>query len=139
MNETVCERVDRLSKEKGLSRRQLAILAKISPSTLQSAMQRNKNLSLDLLFPISDVLGVDIHELQYGYPLETTELPEEMPNYKLTDFEKCLSEFFPLFLKLNRNGRKVALERIKELCEIPRYQEKNVMISMDEREDENAE
>ena len=65
-SETVCERVDRLTKGKGLSRRQLAIMAKISPSTLQSAMQRNKGLPLDLLIPISEVLNVDYAWLKSG-------------------------------------------------------------------------
>ena len=55
---TVCERVDALRKEKKLSRRKLAIMAGIKPSTFQSALERNGKLSLDIIFPISEVLGV---------------------------------------------------------------------------------
>lgn len=55
---TVCERIDRELKRRNLSRRQLAIMAGIPPSSLQSAMQRNGNLSLDMVFKIADALEI---------------------------------------------------------------------------------
>jgi len=57
---TICERIDSILKEKGMSRRKLAIKAGISPSSFQTAMQRNTSLSLDMILPIADVLGVSV-------------------------------------------------------------------------------
>jgi lambda repressor-like predicted transcriptional regulator len=37
---TVAQKIDNILKSKGMSRRQLAIKAKIAPSSLQSAMER---------------------------------------------------------------------------------------------------
>jgi transcriptional regulator with XRE-family HTH domain len=53
---TVCEKIDTIIKAKGMSRRSLAIQAGIKPSSLQSAMQRNGQLSLDMLIPICKTL-----------------------------------------------------------------------------------
>ena len=63
---TPCERIDQILSEIKMSRRQLALKAGIAPSTLQSAMQRNKGLSLEILFKISEVLGYDVEFLQTG-------------------------------------------------------------------------
>ena len=61
---TVCERIDSIIQERGISRRLLAIGAGISPSTLQSAMQRNKDISLDLLVPIAQFLKLSVGYLK---------------------------------------------------------------------------
>lgn len=60
---TPAERIDSILKERNLSRRQVAIKAKIPPSSFQSAMERNKNLSIDMLQKISDALNVSIFDL----------------------------------------------------------------------------
>ena len=60
---TVCERIDNILKERGMSRRKLAERAGIPPSSLQSALSRNSGLSLDMLHPISKVLEVPIEFL----------------------------------------------------------------------------
>lgn len=66
---TVCERIDNILREKGMSRRKLAIKAGIAPSSLQSAMARNGSLSYDMLIPISNALSIPIYELE-GYKLK---------------------------------------------------------------------
>lgn len=60
---TQCEYLDILIKERNLSRRKLALAAGISPSSFQSAMQRNTTISLDMLFPISDILNVPVETI----------------------------------------------------------------------------
>ena len=46
---TMTEKIDSIIQSKKMSRRQLAIKAGIPPSSLQSAMERGKNLSLEML------------------------------------------------------------------------------------------
>lgn len=58
---TAAQKIDKLLKDKGLSRRQLAIKAEIPPSTLQSALERNKEIPLSMLTSVSDALGVNIY------------------------------------------------------------------------------
>lgn len=60
---TPAERIDLILKERNLSRRQVAIKANIPPSSFQSAMERNKNLSIDMLQKISDALDISIFDL----------------------------------------------------------------------------
>ena len=60
---TVCETIDCLLEKKHMSRRQLAIAAGIPPSTLQSALSRNKEISLDMLEKLAQALNVSIASL----------------------------------------------------------------------------
>lgn len=60
---TTSEKIDAIIKKNGLSRRQVAIKAQIPPSSFQSAMERNKNISIDMLRKIGAALGVDWMEL----------------------------------------------------------------------------
>lgn len=60
---TICERIDAILEERGMSRRKLADMSGIPPSSLQSAIERNTGLSLDMLLPISDALGVSVESL----------------------------------------------------------------------------
>lgn len=56
---TTSEKIDAIIKENGLSRRQVAIKAQVPPSSFQSAMERNKNISIDMLRKIAAALEVD--------------------------------------------------------------------------------
>lgn len=60
---TVTERIDSIIQGRGLSRRQLALAAGIPPSSLQSAMARGKNMTLEMLQAIADALGVQVVDL----------------------------------------------------------------------------
>lgn len=131
---TVCERIDMLLQQKNMSRRQLAIKAGIAPSSLQSAMQRNKGLSLDMLFPVSEVLGVDVEFLSTGefasdpLPKEERERLDELAAQRSEEYQRYLKTavpFTPIWLnwdKLNKSGQLVAIERFMELTQIPKYQ-----------------
>lgn len=55
--------IDAILQQKNMSRRQLAKAASIPPSSLQSAMERGKNISADMLQKIANALQVPIELL----------------------------------------------------------------------------
>ena len=57
------EKIDAIIKAQGLSRRQVAIKANIPPSTFQSAMERKKNMSTDMLQKIAKALDISLSDL----------------------------------------------------------------------------
>lgn len=71
----VADRVDTILQERGLSRRQLAIKAGIPPSSLQSALERGHNITLDMLQKIADALGVTIDSFLDIKPLPSQVVP----------------------------------------------------------------
>lgn len=54
----ISDRIDKLLKERGISRRKLAILAEVPPSSFQSAMERGGNMTTEMLQKIAHALGV---------------------------------------------------------------------------------
>lgn len=60
---TSAEKIDLIIKEKGLSRRKVAMMANIPPSTLQSALERNKNITIEMLEKIAGALNVPCFSL----------------------------------------------------------------------------
>ena len=78
---TVCETIDYLLKKKHMSRRQLAIEAGIPPSTLQSALSRNKEISLDMLEKVAQALNVSVATL----------MPEKLVQ-EVADFSRQMAE-----------------------------------------------
>ena len=115
---TPCERIDSILNERGMSRRKLAIQAGISTSTLQCALARNGNLSLDLLLPISDVLGVSVQYLSGA-----DELPQMTPAELQEQWDSMtVDDKIRIYLDgLNESGKEKVLERLEELAELARY------------------
>lgn len=52
--------IDKLIGELGMSRRQLALKANIPPSTLQSALERDKNMTVEMAEKIAEALHVPV-------------------------------------------------------------------------------
>lgn len=116
---TVCERINTILKERGMSRRKLAERAGIPPSSLQSALSRNTGLSLDMLLPISDVLGVSPEFLSGIEEIPSPTKEEAQAIYD--NFE--LDEKIRMAIGgLNNLGLQKVLDRIDELLEVPKYQ-----------------
>lgn len=67
---TTTERIDGILNACGMSRRQLAIEANIPPSSLQSAMARGRNMTIEMLLAIAGTLKVSA-----DYLLGTTDDP----------------------------------------------------------------
>lgn len=81
----IFDRIDAWLAENNVSRRKLAIMAGLPPSSLQSALTRRKKLSYDTLDALSRAMGVTADSLLYG----TTEtdiafeaLEAELSEYK---------------------------------------------------------
>ena len=154
-----------------MSRRQLAIRAGIPPSSFQSAMDRGKNLTVDMLQAVSSALDLPINyffsedeAIQLATDvLESTihliavlsvvrdnentpdtikqliisQLPDDniellkrqlfslAVQAKENSFSDLYADFHVALSCLNSTGKKVALERIKELAMISYYQETN--------------
>jgi transcriptional regulator with XRE-family HTH domain len=62
----VYDRIDRLIKEKGVSRRKAAQMAGIPPATLNTALSRKKGLSASAVSSLAKALDVDATFLLYG-------------------------------------------------------------------------
>ena len=70
---TTTEIVERIRKEKNISRRKLAKLAGIPASSLQSALNRGGNLPMKMIVPILAVFGSPIDDIasQLNVPVPT--------------------------------------------------------------------
>lgn len=144
---TVADRVDAILQERGLSRRQLAIKAGIPPSSLQSAMERGHNITLDMLQKIAEALGTSVFSLMEVDETELSAFVQNIDQSLLslikadysTDtefykdfFDKKISlavlnseedrRLVTAYHKLNEEGQKKAVERVEELAKIPDYQ-----------------
>ena len=111
---TVCERIDEELKKRGLSRRQLAIKAGIAPSSFQSAMQRNKDISLDMLFKISDVLEIEPEMDQEEADAFFNSIDESENSADLIQSE---------LVALNSEGLKLAREMVELIGSVEKYVE----------------
>lgn len=63
---TIFERIDAVRVYRGLSRRQLAVAAKVSPQEFEAIMVYQRDFSVKMLSAIARALGVDIDWLVYG-------------------------------------------------------------------------
>ena len=122
---TNVERIDDILKDRGISRRQLALMAHIPPSSLQSAMERNRTLSFEMQEKIARVLSVSLYELlgdderKFFIEAEAGTISNYIKQgYKFTTDEKLLVRLFHL---LNETGKDAAIDRVGDLTEIPRY------------------
>ena len=115
---TTAERIDAILRDRKMSRRRLASEAHVSPSTLQCALARGGDLSLDLLLPISNVLNVSVEYLSGAdEPPEMTadELQARWDDMPVDDKIRYY------LAGLNTYGKLKVLERLEELAELPKY------------------
>lgn len=108
---TTAERIDSLLKARNMSHRQLAIFADIPPSTLQSALERNRSFSFEMLQRIAKALDVTINDIVAGDWDSLTHTQSAIFNRLSSAFDQ-----------LNELGQEKAVERVEELAEIPKYQ-----------------
>ena len=93
---SICEFIDRERKERHLSRRKLAILAGIPPSSLQTAMERNGKISSDMFIPILRVFDFTIEKRdevlkKYGYWNDLVIVGEEENTEECRPPRRCRS------------------------------------------------
>lgn len=121
----VCEKIDEILLDRGMSRRKLALKAGIPPTTFQSAMARGSNLSLDMLRKIAAALEINVYELLSDEERELFVEGEASvlfhgvgKNYSFSDQEQKLVVSFN---KLNQTGQKEAVKRVEEMTKIEDY------------------
>lgn len=88
------DRIDALLEQRGMSRRQMAIAAGVNVNSVATAFaRRTKNVSLDMVRRIADVLGVSLLEL-IGTPEELNAASTVTPavTAKLTKVSGLLEE-----------------------------------------------
>ena len=122
------DRLDLILKERGISRRKLALAVGILPGTMSTAFMRRSGLSSADVLKIAEYLGVS------PYYLEGQEGPEAsddggaferwdygMTNVKGYKEEQRHKRILTAYDKLNGLGQAEAVKRVEELTEIPRY------------------
>lgn len=126
---TSAERIDAILKERGMSRRQLALKAKIPPSSLQSAIERNKTISLEMQEKIAGALEVHVYELLGDDErlLFSTAEADVISNYLKQGYRFTNDEgiLIRLYYAMNDDGQERAIEHVFELTQIPRYKAKS--------------
>ena len=122
------DRLDLILKERGISRRKLALAVGILPGTMSTAFMRRSGLSSADVLKIAEYLGVS------PYYLEGQEGPEAsddggalerwdygMMYVKGYKEEQRHKRILTAYDKLNGLGQAEAVKRVEELTEIPRY------------------
>ncbi len=128
-------------KKKGYTQKQLAELAGIASITLQQYELEKRKPQIDQLLKLSTALNVNINDLLES-PLDNSPLYHYFKddsisdnpvgrryiNAELTiqvdDWQQIDIELVKKFKKLNESGKAIAIERVEELTEIPRYTQK---------------
>ena len=116
------DRIEQILKERGLSRRQLAKIAGIPPTTLQSALERRKNLTVEMAISLATALNIDVNWLINGYTLD--ERRQAMIDYAKNrrvevQSEKQISDGLRL---LNAEGKMKIADYIDDLIKSGKYQ-----------------
>ena len=117
----LANRIDELLKERGLSRRQAAIRAGIPPSSFQSAMQRNGNMTVDMIEKISSVLNCKISDILS--PTQEAEIVfAEIETSMSKDDAACVDEFIsmlksPVIQKLGMRWMEFSEKQRAIVCE----------------------
>lgn len=99
---SVYEKIDKALQSQKMSRRQLALKAGIPPSTLQSVMERQRNITYEMLKKIADALFLRLAYLvddgpeetfSFSYNYDGESLPEDFgaPLYKTNFFKNLVS------------------------------------------------
>ena len=123
---TFGENLETILEEKGLNMHKLAEISGVSYNTIYSLVKRNSNkVSYSVLSKLAYALNLKPHDLLTD---EEDTLRAALREYndvlkkekqKIDRREKAV---MTAFRKLNEDGQDVAIDRVKELTEIPRYQ-----------------
>ena len=116
----VGSRIDDICKKKNISLRKLSMAADVPYSTLYSAVKRDSSgIDVETLRKVANVLDVAWYEL-------ISENRNEQVNVISTQYSKeRLEKIIKDYGKLSDDGQQVAVERVHELTEIPRYKRKS--------------
>lgn len=91
----VYDRIDQLLKEKGISRRKAAQMAKIPPTTLNTALYRKRGLSAAAVAELAKVLGASTYDLLGDVPLDDMIKDREDTDVLHQAYKEHTGEDFP--------------------------------------------
>lgn len=137
----VYDNIDRILKEKRMSRRRLARLAGIKETTLAACFARRpEHFPLKYALAIADVLDVNVEEL-YGHSIAITPPTIEMPTKihhitpgdeiikqamaAVSDEDKREQMLLEVFDMLNPRGQSELIKRGYEMSQIDEYSRKD--------------
>lgn len=116
------ERLDAILKERGISRRKLALAVGIKEGTMSTAFMRRSGLSSGDLLRIARYLGVNPLYLEGLSDNLSMEDYEDHVEFALENSDEVRLEMIhAAYEHLNTSGRIEAVKRVGELTEIPRY------------------
>ena len=129
------DRLDRILKSRGLSRRKLAIAVGILPGTMSTAFSRKSGLSSEDVLKIAEYLGVSPYYLEgWAEDEHASNISQEQAVHLMGEDLETLNRLAAYddqqqnrqrldtaFDKLNQTGQHEAVKRVEELTEIPRY------------------
>ncbi|MDY3014506.1 MAG: helix-turn-helix transcriptional regulator [Evtepia sp.] len=131
---TTGERIKKARKDAGVTQKELGARLGISPQTLAQWENNLRNPKIETLQKISAALKVPVEYLigtweYYGGGVYGREASDEVyakfaENIKRHTTQPSPSEkkLLTPFRKLNPTGQRVAVERVEELTDIPKYQ-----------------
>lgn len=117
---TIGSKIKETRKNRKMTQKQLAKASNVAVGTIQQYELGKRAPRLEILMDIANALGVKISELLPSQPGEEYEIEYDPP--------PRLQRLFAMesaFEKLNPEGQKVAIERVEELADIPKYQKRN--------------
>ena len=128
---TIGERIRNARKARNLTQKQLGELAGIAEPTIRRYELGRLKPKFETIVKIADALNESVWELYSNHELDSVTLDQfDESTKKIAYFvreysnaEETTQRLLEAFRKLNIMGRKIAIERVEELVEIPRYQE----------------
>ncbi len=138
---TTGERIKGIRQQKKLSQKELGRLLGVSQQMIGQWESATSNLTLETISKIATALNVNINDLLesslddsplYHYfkddNISDNPVGRRYINAELTiqvdDWQQIDIELVKKFKKLNESGKAIAIERVEELTEIPRYTKK---------------
>ena len=113
--------IKKFRERAGMTQRDLGEKLGIAPQTIAQWETNLRNPKVSTLKKIAAALGIDYVNLMpdmYQFDITTSRLSEAFRSTIMAERMKAA------FAKLNDQGQEIALERIEELTEMPRYQKK---------------
>lgn len=126
---TIGEKIRAIRKSKGITQKDLAVAMGVSASMIGQYEVGIRSPKIETLKKIAQALGVDVNAL---LDLSSPNAEERMPGENICDIQGLLSdsseseyeEMLKMFFNmLSKMGKEIAIQRIAELSENPRYRQ----------------
>lgn len=115
----IFDRIDNILSTQKISRRKLAYLANIKPSTLGSMFNRKKGIKVETTRAIASALNVPINYLLGIAPFDNMAVIDNMQEVIIYSLSKCIG--FDEFLKKNHISRLQDITYIQYLGLVDKY------------------